>query len=433
LQRWNRTAFGSLLVPGGILLLAATVLAHTAWLTLPLPALTFLYYCAVIGGMLLAWRFHSSRVFFALLVLFLAREGAGIFLREVSPGLLGWSGLQAVAILFPVNLFLIALIEERGFTVPSIAPLGLLLFIQIVVLTVMAQSSIRAVPAHAHHVPATVSLPDYVLFILFMGAAILLLRSLLTRKPADHALFWSLVAFYLSLRDASTPRMATLYSVSAAVILATAIVENSYLLAYHDELTSLPSRRAFNDALLRLPEIYSVAVVDIDHFKRFNDTYGHDVGDEVLRLVATNLSRVTGGGRAYRCGGEEFTILFPGKTTEQVLDHLEQLREKIESSEFRMRGQDRRHLPRGPDRRIGSAPQRARKGQAIRRLAAERSGSLSVTVSMGVATGRAGIAPEKVLQAADQALYRAKDNGRNRIETASTATRPSRGKAAGIA
>jgi diguanylate cyclase (GGDEF)-like protein len=436
LQRWHRTALGSLLVPGGILLLTAAVLANTGWLTLPLPALTFLYYCAVIGGMILAWRFHSSRVFFALLILFLAHEGAGIFIREVSPGLLGWSGLQAVAILFPADLFLIALMQERGFTVASTAPLGLFLFIQVVVLSVFSQSSVGTVAAHAHRLPATISLPEYCLFILFIAGAILLVRSLLTRKPADHALFWSLVGFFLALRDAGTPRTAILYSVGSAVILATAIVENSYLLAYHDELTALPSRRAFNDALLRLPETYSIAMVDIDHFKRFNDTYGHDIGDQVLRLVATSLSRVSGGGRAYRCGGEEFTILFPGKTTEEVADHLEQLRETIEHSQFRMRGEeDRRHIPRGPDRRNRRTPKRARKGHAIRRLATEANPSaLSVTVSMGVATAsKQDVSPESIIKAADQALYRAKANGRNRIETAATPVRHSRGRAAGIA
>ena len=124
-----------------------------------------------------------------------------------------------------------------------------------------------------------------------------------------------------------------------------------YLLAYHDELTTLPSRRAFNDALLRLQAPYSIAVVDIDHFKRFNDTYGHDTGDQVLGLVAACLARVTGGGQAYRCGGEEFNILFAGKTTDQVVDHLEQLRATVERSEFRMRGGDRRQAARGPDRR----------------------------------------------------------------------------------
>ena len=161
---------------------------------------------------------------------------------------------------------------------------------------------------------------------MFSAAAIFLLaRFLITRKPADSALFWSLAAFFLSLRFTGTTRISVVYSATAASILAASIIENSYLLAYHDELTTLPSRRAFNDALLRLQNPYSIAVVDIDHFKRFNDTYGHDTGDQVLRLVATNLARVTGGGQAYRCGGEEFTILFPGKTTPEVVDHLEQI------------------------------------------------------------------------------------------------------------
>ena len=226
-----------------------------------------------------------------------------------------------------------------------------------------------------------------------------------------------------------------MYSVSAACILAAAIIENSYLLAYHDELTTLPSRRAFNDALLRLQPPYSIAVVDIDHFKRFNDTYGHDTGDQVLRLVAASLARVTGGGHAYRCGGEEFNIVFAGKNTAQVVDHLERLRATIESSEFRMRSGDRRQIPRGPDRRKQRTRGRVRKADAIRQLAQESTAApLTVTVSIGVATSpREQSDPEHVLQAADKALYRAKANGRNRVETASAARRRTRIKAAGIA
>jgi GGDEF domain-containing protein len=207
------------------------------------------------------------------------------------------------------------------------------------------------------------------------------------------------------------------------------------LLAYHDELTTLPSRRAFNDALLRLKSPYSIAVVDIDHFKRFNDTYGHDTGDQVLRMVATNLGSVTGGGKAYRCGGEEFNILFPGKTTAEVLPHLEKLRVTVAKSEFRMRGNDRRQLPRGPDRRNQRNRARARKGDAIRRLAEGKPSSvLSVTISIGVATAAAErSSPETVLESADKALYRAKANGRNRVETAASSQRRVRTRAAGIA
>ena len=56
-----------------------------------------------------------------------------------------------------------------------------------------------------------------------------------------------------------------------------------------------------------------VAMVDVDHFKKFNDTYGHDTGDSVLRMIATKLQKVGGGGTAYRYGGEEFSIIFNGK------------------------------------------------------------------------------------------------------------------------
>ena len=230
-------------------------------------------------------------------------------------------------------------------------------------------------------------------------------------------------------------RAATTYWAAASFILATSIIENSYLLAYHDELTTLPSRRAYNDALLRLRAPYSIAVVDIDHFKRFNDTYGHDTGDQVLRLVASHLAHVTGGGEAYRCGGEEFNILFPGKNTSEVLDHLEQLRESIEKAEFRMRGgDDRRHVPRGADRRNQKNRGLTRKGDAIRKLAEKQPPSaLSVTVSIGVATSAGDrSSPESVLESADKALYRAKDNGRNRVETASSLRKP-RTRAASIA
>jgi diguanylate cyclase (GGDEF)-like protein len=435
---WSKTTLKSLLVPGGILLLGVAVLLYSGLLTLALPALSFLYYCALTGGMLLAWRFHSSRIFFALAILFLAQEAVALFGGgRFSPGTSGWTAVQAAAVLVPLDFVLIALMQERGFTVAAIAPVGLLVFVESVVVAVLCRAveGLPSSPARAHHLTTPVSLPGYTLVIFSAAGVFLLVRFLINRKPVDSALLWSLCSVYASLRYLGTARPSTVYSATAACILAASIIENSYLLAYHDELTTLPSRRAFNDALLRLQNPYSIAVVDIDHFKRFNDTYGHDTGDQVLRLVAACLSRVTGGGQAYRCGGEEFNILFPGKTTAEVVDHLERLRAKIESSEFRMRSGDRRQIPRGPDRRNERAAGRARKGHAIRQLAREKDPApLSVTVSIGVATsGKSETAPDFVLQAADKALYRAKANGRNRVETSSAPRRRSRLKAAGIA
>lgn len=422
----------SLLLPGGALILGVMALVYSGWLTLAVPALSFLNYCALAGGMLLAWRFHSSRTFLALLVLFLAGQAVPLLAGGTPSVVL--TIVRIVSVLVPIDFVLVAVMHERGFTLESISPVVLLLFVESVVVFVFSRISVTASSvAHARHATAAMQFQGYALIILAAACAFLVGRFLYTRKPPDSALFWSLLAFFLSLRFTENARTSLAYAATAACILATSIIENSYLLAYHDELTALPSRRAYKEALLRLQDPYSIAVVDIDHFKKFNDTYGHDTGDQVLRLVASNLARVTGGGQAYRCGGEEFNILFSGKSTAEVVEHLERLRENIQASEFRMRGNDRRQAPRGPDRRNEKNRGRATKGQVIRELAQEKSpSSISVTVSIGLATSsRQQGDPDAVLKAADKALYRAKANGRNRVETASA--RRTRTQAAGIA
>ena len=324
----------SLLTPG-ICLAAVALLLHTGLVT-PSPALiSYAFYGVLVAGLLMAWRFHSSRVFFALLSLFLAQQGIGYFSSSFTSGRVAASGpgsiaLAAVGLLLPLNFVLLSFQQEKGFTFSSVAPPSLLLFVESVIVAVLCRAA-EGVPSPAVHVhrAAAFSLPSYALLAFAAPGIVLLTRLLFTGKPIDSALLWSLSAFFLSLHFTGAPRVSITYSATAACILAASIIENSYLLAYHDELTTLPSRRAFKDALLRLQAPYSIAVVDIDHFKRFNDTYGHDTGDQVLRLVAAGLARVTGGGQAYRCGGEEFNILFAGKTTPQVVDHLEQLRATI--------------------------------------------------------------------------------------------------------
>lgn len=431
---WGNGALKALLMPGGILLGAAALVLHTGWLTLSVPALSFLGYSALVGGMLLAWRFHSSRTFLALLALFLARETIAL----IVPGLAMLAlphALQAVAVLVPLDFVLIAFMQERGFTVGGMAPIGLLLFIESLIVAVLERTEVTRGSAHPRHPPSPVPIPESVLIAFLVAGAFLLVRSLWTRKLADSALLWSLTSFFLSLRFLASARITTAYSATAACILAVAIIENSYMLAYHDELTGLLSRRSFNDALERLQAPYSIAMVDIDHFKRFNDTFGHDTGDQVLRLVATKLARVSGGGEAYRCGGEEFAILFPGKTTKEVMPNLEELRLAVEAAEFRARGGDRRRVARGPERRNEHPRRRSGKGHAIRQMALQQPKSaLAVTVSIGVAgSGEERAKAELVLQAADKALYRAKETGRNRVEAAGAARRPTSAKAAGIA
>jgi len=421
---WSWQTLKSVSIPGGVLLGGVALATHAGWLALPPPALNFIYYCALFGGMLLAWRFHSRRTFVAFLVLFLAGQVLALNGSKTAvPGTPEWTALMAVAVLLPVNFVLTAFMQDGGLSLSSLGPPGLMLFVQAVIVTVLyrAAEGSPGISGHAHRVSESVPLPEYAMLAFAVTGIFLFGRSILTRKPADSAHFWAFSAFYLAIRFLGTAHISGAYSAAALCILATSIIETSYLLAYHDELTGLPSRRAFNDALLRLRDPYCIAVVDIDYFKRFNDTYGHDTGDQVLRLVATKLAGVSGGGQAYRCGGEEFSILFAGKEMSEVLQHLELLRAAIEAAEFRLRSGDRRQTPRTSDRRQERKSARTRKGHAIRRLAKSKSPEvLSVTVSIGVAT----CTDEKshadlVLQVADKALYRAKEAGRNRVEAAS--------------
>ncbi|MDP9709820.1 UNVERIFIED_ORG: GGDEF domain-containing protein [Pseudomonas fluorescens] len=182
------------------------------------------------------------------------------------------------------------------------------------------------------------------------------------------------------------------------LMIAAAVAHEAYQMAFRDELTGLPGRRALNERMQRLGRNYVLAMSDVDHFKKFNDTHGHDVGDQVLRLVASKLSKISGGGRAYRYGGEEFALVFAGKTLEECMPHLEVIRESIASYNIQLRNQE-------------SRPQDDQQGR--QRRSGSGASSVSVTVSIGVAERLEQRTPEEVLKSADQALYSAKGAGRN--------------------
>ena len=148
-----------------------------------------------------------------------------------------------------------------------------------------------------------------------------------------------------------------------------------------------------------------MAMIDVDHFKKFNDTHGHDIGDQVLKLVAARLALVAGGGTAYRYGGEEFAVLFPGRTLEDALRALEELRASIEGYRMKVRSDDRPRDSQSGSQRRADAPGGTASQDKV----------LSVTVSIGAAARKDMENAAEVLRAADKALYRAKHAGRNRV------------------
>lgn len=170
----------------------------------------------------------------------------------------------------------------------------------------------------------------------------------------------------------------------------------SYRMAFVDALSGLPNRRALDETLARLTGDYALAMVDVDHFKSFNDTHGHDAGDKVLQAVAGELRRERRG-RAFRYGGEEFCLLFTGARSREAVRMCDQTRRAVEQMRVRIR----------------SAPKKPRGGQAVKR---REDVETNVTVSIGVALrdAQTRLAAD-VLKAADQALYQAKLRGRNRV------------------
>lgn len=166
-------------------------------------------------------------------------------------------------------------------------------------------------------------------------------------------------------------------------------------MAYVDTLTGIPGRRALEERFLHLGSHYLIAMVDIDFFKKFNDKFGHDIGDEVLKMVAKELSHVKNGGKAYRYGGEEFTILFSGKKKEECIMALEEVRERIFRRGFAIR--DKNRPEKAPKKNTPQTPVKKEK----------------LSVSIGASLSQKGKLPQDVIKTADEALYKAKESGRN--------------------
>jgi len=187
----------------------------------------------------------------------------------------------------------------------------------------------------------------------------------------------------------------------ASLIVGLAVLQSSWRLAFIDALTGLPNRRALNETLERLSGNYALAMVDVDHFKAFNDTHGHDAGDRVLAEVARVLAR-TRGASAFRFGGEEFCLLF--RQPQHAVQACEEVRQQIEALAVKL---PRKRVDKSA-RKSGAKPRAGRVERSVKVTA-------SIGVAMRDATRRAAV---DILKAADQCLYRAKGKGRNKVVAA---------------
>ena len=240
-----------------------------------------------------------------------------------------------------------------------------------------------------------------VLLVFTLGLVLCSLALWRRRTPVEAGLLGALVAAGFAY---ARPEDLRYFVLAAVVVLGASLVENAFVLAFHDGLTGLPARRALEERLAQVGRTYALAMLDLDHFKKFNDKHGHEVGDQVLKLVASRLQRVSGGGEAFRYGGEEFTVVFAGRSAAEAKAHMDALREDIAGRSFTVRSPGR--------------PGKKPKGKLPGRTPMVTK-QLKVTVSIGVAERNEKYASvDEVMKAADKALYQSKKAGRNRVSVA---------------
>lgn len=434
---YNKRAIYPLILPAVLILISAILVWKWPDLTregegvkeinafiLILPLLPYAFFAIVI---VLGWRFGNSGIILTSLVfalLYFAVSHTTAAQKMLTP-----SWFSTSRFLLPLNLAFFATLMKRR----TLTPVGILCLLLILLEAFVVTFSSRAagLPSpqtvvkmkalfpflsghlisfltkiHAalnSHSFLGLDMISILLLAAFSAAFIFLILWFNHHRDATSAgSLGSLVASSFALAGNHSGPAPVLFFAAAGLILIVTTVESSFSMAYMDDLTGLAGRRSLNQELLNLGKRYCIAMIDIDHFKKFNDTYGHKTGDQVLKMIASKLKQMTGGAKVFRYGGEEFTAIFPGKSTEDCLPHLEVYRKTIETAHFVVRGKDRGK---------GSSENRGkRKADGQKRV--------KVTVSIGIASPeRALTNPEAVLKEADKALYKAKKRGRNRVET----------------
>lgn len=397
-----------LTLPAAVLAGAFLFVFYSAALPRPLSGLEIhAPYLAFSIGAVLAVTFKRGRVLAALVVLLIAYVAQQLWLQAGVDSLRARTVYLALGLFVPLNLAVLAFVPERG-TLNRHGALRLAVLAAQAALTAwIIWSGSTGLVAAAYHpflgrgAVSAGHLPQLSILVIALGLLATLFATFLTRSAINANLAGAIVAFAVGAHVIGASTAFSVFIAAAKVMLTIGVLQDTFRMAFRDELTGLPSRRALNEQLMAVPRTYTIAMLDVDHFKKFNDTYGHDLGDQILRMIAGRIARVGGGGRAFRYGGEEFTVLFPGKGLGEAVPFLEALRENVEAYRLALRASNR------PKKSKGSKRQRG--GWRAKR-------SVSVTISIGVAERNERLpTPEEVIQAADRALYRAKEKGRNQV------------------
>jgi diguanylate cyclase (GGDEF)-like protein len=380
-----------------LIMITGAFYAYQKYELIPLPVLYGIIFIPAMLAFLvigLSLYFNRSKVFFYAAMVVIANAALGLRWAETDLSYALLSGL------LPLQLLVLILLPDRGIISVRAIPAYASMLLSAAFAVVIVMNS----PVWATHLLLTDWLParyfdwtqlsQTVLAISFLVFLYTLVLCFLRPSPQISAGLGVVIMLIAQMHSGDVSASLNVFSTAALIICLNSVTQESWRMAYLDELTGLPGRRALREKFQQINGLYTIAMLDVDHFKKFNDTYGHDTGDAVLQMIAAKLSRVTGGGLAYRYGGEEFAVVFKGKNSRDSVQHLQALREIIANSAF--------VINRGSRRR------------SDKRAKLKKNIAVAVSVSIGVADSNAGASsPWDVLKLADNALYRAKQKGRN--------------------
>lgn len=419
----------SLGLPLGVMTAAFSLsfffLAVSNYLSVPsllngvLEALSYFPYPVLAIGIFLSWRYNNTGLVlssFSLVLMYLSLRtfGAPVYGENV----LAPSVCKATLFLFPVNMIGFSmLLKRRIFT--TLGSLYLFAFL----LQVLVAAIVFNPQGHAFLGFKTVFSyysPDAVNSVLAVSQGLTRFMNGITRLPCLLVLLWTLMFLFIRyvykrdihlagfsmifasamagmLMGGTLASACVLFTASGALVII-ASLEGAFVMSDQDPLTGLNARKGLNALLNSLKEKAVLALVDLDHFNQFNDDYGPDTGDEVLKIVGDKLSDMIKGVRVFRYGGEEFLAVLPGLDGHKAERVLDEFRRKIEVFPFlTMQSQRKIILP---------VP-----GKEIRPL----NRKTHITVSIGAAAFSGHGQPHDVLKSADSALNKAKQQGRNRV------------------
>lgn len=362
----------------------------------------WLSYVSLAIAAAIAWQFGRSRLVYAcVLVVLVSIEHTVSMPSE-------WIDSRFITLL--LGFIYLLYTKDKGFSVISLC-MNLSVFIALFLcawlvfpyLESAGQTSLAKIQAWLFQLSA-----DMLTYltplqgILFISTTLLgLIRLAIKTDNTHNAIFFGLVITAL-MQFSPYPELNLMGALALCALFCFAVIKDSFTMAFKDELTGIPSRRALMQYVNTLGRKYTVVMSDIDHFKKFNDTYGHDVGDEVLKLVASKLAKVMGGGKTFRFGGEEFVMVFPRKSASEVVPFVEVCRQVIADYDIALRAKPR--------------PPKPKKGPAKK---PSKEKIVKVTSSFGIAQ-RTQTHTEfsQVMKQADISLYAAKKAGRNCVKVA---------------